>query len=407
MTQTFSYATVGPDNQIYVPPYGLNKKINFLLKINPKSYEIKKIPIETDESFEKWQKGICVDKKIYFLPYNESRILIVDCDNDSIEYISVPFLENGKWLSSHLYKNKIISLPYGENNQFDHVLILDINTHQVEFKKLDIPNNDAKKWHTTQLIDNVIYGVPRGEKWDLPLFSYIIEFNCDNYNYKLIDMQDHWVEYDNEIFNNKKFTTLAKSKNKLYAPPYSENNNFDILLIFDQKWTVRKTNLKKTSRKYFSHTVASNNKIYFPPAGHDEEWSEILIIDPETDLFKIVDLGIKKESKKYFTGCENSQKKIYYIPRGGCACMPKDTWKNQGDLTEILVIDTEDDSFYTIDISEYFKEITTIEKYNSSLIIDDVIFAFPYGQNVEFQKILVFDTISEKVIKEINLNEIL
>jgi hypothetical protein len=129
-----------------------------------------------------------------------------------------------------------------------------------------------------------------------------------------------------------------------------------------------------------------------------------LIIDSKDNLWKTVSLGLGKESKKYFTGWENSQGKIYYIPRGGCVCEPKDQWKNQGDLAEVLVINASDDSFYTIDISEYFIDTTTIEKFNGSVIVNDTIFAFPYGQSEEFQKVLIFNTLSEQVIKEIDLN---
>jgi hypothetical protein len=132
----------------------------------------------------------------------------------------------------------------------------------------------------------------------------------------------------------------------------------------------------------------------------------MLVIDATTDTWKTIPLGVGKESKKYFTGWENSKGKLYYIPRGGCVCMPTESWKELGDLAEVLVVDSKDDSFYTVDISEYFKDNTTIEKFNSSVIIDDKIFAFPYGQSETFHTVLVFDTISETVIKEINLNEV-
>jgi hypothetical protein len=152
--------------------------------------------------------------------------------------------------------------------------------------------------------------------------------------------------------------------------------------------------------------VSKNGKIYFPPAGHDEDWSELMIVDGETNQVTIKDLGIGKESKKYFAGCENSEGKIYYIPRGGCVCMPEDSWKEFGDLTEILVVDTADDSTYTIDVSEHYKDSTTIEKYNNCVIVDNKIFALPYGESTGFQDILVFDTITEQVIKKINLDDL-
>jgi hypothetical protein len=220
-------------------------------------------------------------------------------------------------------------------------------------------------------------------------------------------MSNNWKDYDAEPYSNKKFTTLAKANNKLFAAPYSENANFDVLLSYDGfDWNAERTNIKNTSRKYFTSTVAKNNKIFFPPAGHDENWSEMLIIDSTTNKWHTIDLKIGKESKKYFAGVENSKGKIYYIPRGGCVCEPEDTWKGQGDLAEVLVVDTNNEKFYTVDISEYFKDNTTIEKYNNCIIKDDIIYAFPYGESESFQTVLVFDTIKEQVIHTIDLNDI-
>ena len=39
-------------------------------------------------------------------------------------------------------------------------------------------------------------------------------------------------------------------------------------------------------------------------------------------------------------------------------------------------------------------------------MVDDKIFAFPYGESEGFQDILVFDTRTETVIKKIDLNGI-
>jgi hypothetical protein len=404
--QAFSFPTLGNNGIIYIPPYGLKESINFMLRLDPKTYEIKKIPLIVDNSFEKWQYGVVVKNKIVFLPYNEKKILVLDTTNDFIEYIDVPFNACGKYVKAHVHNNTIISLPYGEGNVFNQILSFNLDTKELRFKEIFCEIDDEKKWHTSQYLDGKIYAVPRGEKWDPPYFSFSIELDCDSLEYKLIDMSSAWVDYDLENFTNKKYTTLAKVGNKLYAPPYSENPNFDILLIFDKEWYYKRLGIKSTSRKYYNHTVSKNGKIYCPPAGHEEEWADMLVIDSMDDSWKTVSTGIGKESKKYFTGWENSRGKIYYIPRGGCVCMPKEEWKLLGDLVEVLVVDTNDDSVYTIDISQHFTDSSTIEKYNGSLIYEDKIFAFPYGQSEEFQTLLIFDTITEEVVHNIDLNGI-
>lgn len=405
--QAFSFPTLGNNSMIYVPPYGLKEVVDYMLKINPVTYEVTKIPLEVDSSREKWQYGNVVGNKIVWLPYNESRILILNTDDDSIEYKEIPFTARGKYIRAHVYKNKVIALPYGEIDYFDVAISYDVETKEVFYRYIYCEINDEKKWHTSQLVNGKIYGVPRGERVDQPFFPYRIEMNCDTLDYRLEDLSGLWSDYDETRETNKKFTTMAKVGDKLYAPPYSENPNFDIMLKFDGKaWTHERTGLQQDSRKYFSSTSANNGKVYCPPAGHEETWSDLLIIDSLTDTWKTVSLGIGKESKKYFTGWENSQGKIYWIPRGGCVCQPEDLWKQSGDLAEVLVVDTKDDSFYTVDISDSFVDNTTIEKFNASVIINDKIFAFPYGQSESFQTVLVFDTRSEKVIKEIDLNEI-
>jgi hypothetical protein len=409
--QAFSFPTVGKNNMIYVPPYGLKERIDYMIKVDPVTFNVTKIYLEVDESFEKWQYGTIVDNFIVFLPYNECSILIVNTDNDEITQIKLPFNSPGKYIASHRYKNKVIALPYGEHKEFDFAISFDVYTKELLLKNIVCPINDQKKWHTSKLINNFIYGVPRGERYIEPYFPYIIKLDCETFNYELTDMSHAWKEYDVQpfpIITNKKYTTMAQVGNKLYAPPYSENDNFDIMLKFNgTSWSYEKTGMQDTSRKYFSHAVSKNGKAYFPPAGHEDSWNKMLIIDSNNDTWKQVPVdGVGYESKKYFTGWENTQGKIYWIPRGGCVCEPEENWKQQGDLADILVVDTTNDSFYTIDISEYFKDNTTIEKFNSSVIIDDKIFAFPYGQSETFHTVLVFDTISETVIKEINLNEV-
>lgn len=403
--QAFSYATVA-NGMIYCPPYGLTESLNYMIKIDPITYSVKKIPLEVDNSTEKYIYGTVYKDKIVFFPYNESRILIVDTTDDSVKYVTMPGEGRGKYVKQHLYNNKVISLPYGEGNEYDYIASFDIDSNELFLKKIVFETNDSKKWHTSQLLNDKIYAVPRGERWSGNYFPYIIEVDCDTLNYTLINMSSVWEEYDKLEHMHVKYTTMAKANNKLYAPPYGRNKEFDIMLTFDKTWKSINTNLKKTSRKYFSHNVAANGKIYFPPAGHDEDWSEMLIIDSATDSWKTIDLKLKKESKKYFTGCENTLGKIYYIPRGGCVCEPVESWKRYGDLAEILVVDTLSDIFYTVDVSDYFVDNTTIEKYNCAVIIDNKIFAMPYGQSESFQTVLVFDTVTEKVIKTIDLNGI-
>lgn len=402
--QSFSDPVVGSNGKIYCAPYGLNGVVDWVLKLDPETFEIKKIPLAVDNTIEKWSHGISHGTNVYFLPYNACQLLIIDTITDECTCIDIADSKlKGKHLSAHVYQGKLFSLPYGSETVYDNVLVFDLSTNIPTQIKLNLPRNDLKKWHTTQMINGKIYGLPRGEAPNAPYFPYGVIFNCDSLEYELLDLSSNWGSIDQQLFSNKKYTTMAKVNDELWAPPYSENDNFDLMAHYDGEWNFYSTGIKNTSRKYFCHTVAKNGKIYFPPAGHDPSWSEMLIVDPCNKSWRTLNLGLGKESKKYFTGVENSQGKIYHIPRGGCVCEPEDSWKIFGDLSEVLVIGTHDDSFYFVDISDFFVDNTTIEKYNSSVIVNDCIFAFPYGQSPEFQNILVFDTRKEKIIKKIDL----
>ena len=403
--QAFSYPTVGADGIIYVPPYGLTESLKFMITINPETYEIRKIPLIVNESKEKWTFGITVGTCIYWLPYGEETVLVYDTKTDHVNYIQIDWPERtkftkGKFVQGHVYDDKIYALPYGEDQPLDYILVVDIKTNKATLKHIGIPApNDCKKWHQSVLRGNSIYAVPRGAYTP---FNYAVEYNCDDSTVKLTNLADLYLDHADTTM---KFTTIALVDDIIYAPPYGYHDDFDYMLVNKNgEWACTHTGLTGTTRKYFTNIKTKNNKLYFPPAGHHAEWSKFLVID--RGVIKTVDLDLTKETKKYFAGVENSQGKVYYIPRGGCVCDPDADLKLTGDLAEVLVVDTKDDRYYTVDISECFTDNTTIEKYNACCIVNDVIFAMPYGESESFQTVLVFDTTTETIIKTLDLNEL-
>ena len=56
--QAFSYGTLGSNNMVYLAPYGLNESINYMLKIDPDTYQTTRIYLDVDTSFEKYTTGI-------------------------------------------------------------------------------------------------------------------------------------------------------------------------------------------------------------------------------------------------------------------------------------------------------------------------------------------------------------
>lgn len=401
--QSFSYPTVGLDGIIYVPPYGLSASLNYMLAINPVTYDILKISLTVNSSSEKWTFGITVGDEIFWLPYGEGCVLVYNTLLKTVSYINIDWPAGvgdtlGKYVQGHVYNNKIYALPYGEDKPLDYLLVIDLITRTTELKYIPVPINDCKKWHQSVLYKNKIYAAPRGAYTP---FNFAIEYNCGDGTIKLSDLSNLYKEHSE---TSMKFTTIALLNDTIYAAPYGYDDNFDYMLKNKNgEWSCERTGIVGTTRKYFTHVKTANNKLYFPPAGHHSAWSKFLIID---NGITTIDLDVTKETKKYFAGIENSQGKVYYIPRGGCVCDPDADLKLTGDLAEILVVDSNDDSYYTVDVSECFTDNTTIEKYNACCIVNDVIFAMPYGESESFQTVLVFDTKTEKIIKTLDLNDL-
>ena len=72
--QAFSYPTVSNNGKIYIPPYGLDGVVDYMLKFDPVDNSFKKIKLKVNALSEKWQCGIAYRNKAYFLPYNEDNI---------------------------------------------------------------------------------------------------------------------------------------------------------------------------------------------------------------------------------------------------------------------------------------------------------------------------------------------
>ena len=74
--QAFSYPIVANNGMIYVPPFGLEQSLDYMLKFNPMDRSFTKIKLEVDDCNAKWIWGTAWRNKIVVLPYNESNRLV-------------------------------------------------------------------------------------------------------------------------------------------------------------------------------------------------------------------------------------------------------------------------------------------------------------------------------------------
>ena len=82
--QAFSYGTLANNGMIYMPPYGLDESLDYMLKLDPNTYTVSRIKLNVSNSYEKWTTGTVVDNKIYFLPFNEDSIFKEKHDEPAI-----------------------------------------------------------------------------------------------------------------------------------------------------------------------------------------------------------------------------------------------------------------------------------------------------------------------------------
>ena len=113
--QAFSYPIVANNGMIYIPPFGLTESIDYMLKFNPKDETFTRIKLEVSDCTEKWIWGTAWRNKIIVLPYNEKNIIIIDTDDDSIEYSELEYKGKGKYVQGHIHGNTLYALPYGEH----------------------------------------------------------------------------------------------------------------------------------------------------------------------------------------------------------------------------------------------------------------------------------------------------
>lgn len=98
------------------------------------------------------------DIRTYFIKFDQSHILRKYTD----------FVVRG---------NKLFTLPFGQNGHLDQILIFDTETETYELKKLNLPVF-FKKYNAAVLLDEILIGVPYGDKSQQD-GNYGIVYNCE------------------------------------------------------------------------------------------------------------------------------------------------------------------------------------------------------------------------------------
>eukprot|EP01147_Barroeca_monosierra_P003336 gene3336-8265_t len=147
------------NNKIYRIPSYTTKVVIFDIETN--MTDSNTISGQFLEGDAKWIGGVVANNgKIYTIPFNSPSILVIDSNDDTTEFLQLPYGadENGKWSSGTRASNgKIYAIPY----QASAVLVIDPNTHDLRYLETGL-NQHPLFWGAVVSWDGRIYGVPNG-----------------------------------------------------------------------------------------------------------------------------------------------------------------------------------------------------------------------------------------------------
>ena len=278
----------------------------------------------------------------------------------------------------------------------------------------NIISNKLLKYSLSVLANNgKIYSIPFGAKNSntnkiLVIDTKNAKFDRKNITYDEIvlkdpdNIKDYW-----DSINGKYLGGVLGNNEKIYCAPncnYYEDNpsNTDLILIINTKDdTVNYKKLpnyngKNWSNKYnkFGNGVLANNgKIYFPPSGNpsfggDENTNTILVIDTlkeeeDSNFITYIDIPANLHNKyfKYYGSILANNEKIYCPPLG---------IKNDGNTSEILIINTIDNTVDTLGLppknssgQDINWDNKTNKYFGGVLANNGKIYCAPYGYNIE------------------------
>jgi len=313
---------LAPNGKIYAIPWNSTR----VLIIDPETDTADETTMSgLPSTTEKWLGGVLAPNgKIYAIPWESSSVLIIDPETNTFDDITISGLfGSAKWHGGVLAPNgKIYAVPCDST----HVLIIDPVTNTCDDTTITVPG-DAAKWYGGVLAPNgKIYCIP----W--------------NYNRVLIiDPVTNTVDYSTISVP----TSVSKWVGAVLAPNgkiYCIPRNYNRVLIIDPATNTTDystISVPSDINKWNGGVLAPNGKIYGIPRDYDH----VLIIDPDTNTADFSSLSVAGASGtvKWVGGVLALNGKIYCIPRNH---------------DHVLIIDPKSNGTFssTVGLSGYFNK---------------------------------------------------
>jgi hypothetical protein len=118
------------------------------------------VPASVGTGKYKWSGGVCVNGKLYGIPYQADQILVLDLTTKVVSGIPVPESVGsgiGKWSGGVVTVGKLIGIP----SDADQILVLDLDTAAVS--GVPVPASVGTgdyKWQGGVSVGGLVFGVP-------------------------------------------------------------------------------------------------------------------------------------------------------------------------------------------------------------------------------------------------------
>ncbi len=118
-----------------------------------------------------WVGAQINNQKLYFIPNNESNILVYDLKSDKTKKIGNLSDKSFKWTGGNVYKNKLYCFPRTSND----LLELDFDTEKIVLHDLNLNYSKEHHYGGVMTEDGFIYQPPRSN-------NYILKINLKDYS---------------------------------------------------------------------------------------------------------------------------------------------------------------------------------------------------------------------------------
>ncbi|WP_115020010.1 VCBS domain-containing protein [Synechococcus sp. UW140] len=268
-----------------------------------------------------------VDNKIYFAPFDEGEIGVIDSTTNSYSTISTGATSGYQYRGAVAVNDNVYFAPFNAQN------IGLLNTTTASFSTISTGIPSLYKYWGAIEINNIVYFSP----WDQDEIG-VIDTETNTFS-----------TISTGLTHDYKYAGAAAVNEKIYFSPFYQDN-IGLLDTTTGLFSTITTGLTGNSK--YAGAVAVGSNVYFAPCNQDS----IGVLDTTTNSFSTISTGLTGNSK-YF-GAIALGHRIFFAPHA---------------QNDIGVLDTTTNTFSTIETG-----LTGNNKYSSAAAVGNKVYFSPY-----------------------------